>query len=140
MLRGNLRKRIAGAIICVTVLLVISPSVFAAEPHEDPEIAKPVFSGISLLRYYSDSLDFVLQKDPAEVEARLEKMPFANIPQSLEEATESFATSGISISHLVVAIDEDLVRLRVLRAQFRLEEAIELVTKPLPDYPKRITS
>jgi len=126
MLHGNLRKRIVGAIICVTVLLIISPSVLATEPHEDPEIAKPVFSGISLLGYYSDSLDFVLRKDPAEVETRLEKMPFANIPQSLEEATDAFASSGINISHLVVAIDEDLGKLRVLLKQFRLDEAIEL--------------
>jgi hypothetical protein len=107
---------------------MISPSAFAIEPHEDPEIAKPVFSGISLLRYYSDSLDFVLQKDPAAIEARLEKMPFANIPQSLEESAEDFAASSISISHLVVAIDEDLDKLRALVRQSRLEEAIKLAT------------
>jgi hypothetical protein len=79
-----------------------------------------------LLRYYSDSLDFVLQKEPAEVEARLKKMPFANVPQSLKEATGDFAVSGINISHLVVALDEDLNKLRVLRQQFRLDEATEL--------------
>ena len=129
MLRRKLRKTIVGATICVTVLLMISPSAFAIEPHEDPEIAKPVFSGISLLRYYSDSLDYVLQKNPAEVQARLEKLPFANIPQSLEKATGSFAASSISISHLVVAIDEDLDKLRALLGQSRLEEAMELVTE-----------
>ena len=113
----------------MAVLLIISPSVFAAEPHEDPETAKPVFSGISLLRYYSDSLDFVLRKNPAEVEARLEKMPFANIPQSLEESAGDFAAFSISISHLVVAIDEDLDKLRALVRQSRLEEAIKLMTE-----------
>ncbi len=128
-LRANLRKRIVGAVLCVAVLLIISPSVLAAEPHENPETAEVVFSGIALFRYYSDSLDFVLQKDPAEVEARLEKMPFANVPQSLRVATDRFAVSSISISHLVVAIDEDLGKLRALREQFRLNEATELATQ-----------
>ncbi len=128
MSRRDLRmgKRIVSVVMSMAVLATISPLILAAEPHEDPETAQPVFSGISLLRYYSDSLDFVLQKDPAEVEARLEKMPFANVPQSLKEATGSFAFSGISISHLVVTIDEDLNRLRLLRQQFRLDEAREL--------------
>ncbi len=114
--------------MCVTVLFIIGPSVFAAEPHEDPEIAKVVFSGISLLRYYSGSLDSVLQKNTAEVETRLEKTPFANIPQRLKEATDDFATSGISISYLVVKIDEELGKLRVLREQSRLDEVIKLAT------------
>ncbi len=83
MLRRNLGKGIIGAIICLTMVFIIGRSVFAVTLHEDPEIANPVFSGISLLRYYSDSLDFVLRKVPTEVEARLEKMPFANIPKSL---------------------------------------------------------
>ncbi len=126
MLRGYLRKGIEVTIISVAVLVVITPSVFASEPHENPEIAKLAYSGISLLNYYTDVLDFILQKDPAAVTATLEKMPFANIPQSLEETSQSFATSGISISHQVVTIDEDLVRLVALRGQFRLDEAIEL--------------
>ncbi|MFC2004719.1 hypothetical protein ACFLUY_00675 [Chloroflexota bacterium] len=131
MLRGKLRIRLVGAIVCVTALLVMSPSVLATEPHEDPEIAKPVFSGISLLRYYSDALDFVLRKNPAEVETRLENMPFANIPQSLEESADTFAASGISISYLVIEIDEDLSKLRTLLKQSRLEETIEITLKIL---------
>jgi len=129
MWRRNPRKRITGALICLTGLFIMSSSVLAAEPHEDPARANPVFSGISLLMYYSGSLDFVLRKDPAEVEARLEKMPFANIPQSLEEATDSFAAASIGISHLVVAIDEDLVKLRSLMEQFRLDEVTKLIAQ-----------
>ncbi len=129
MFYGKLRQRIAGAIICATVFLIIGSFVFAAEPHEDPETAMPVYSGIALLKYYSGALDFVLGKDPAEVEARLEKMPFANIPQSLEEPAGDFATSGISISHLVVAVDKDMNNLRVLIKQYSLEEAIKLATE-----------
>ncbi|MFC2051623.1 hypothetical protein ACFLT4_02715 [Chloroflexota bacterium] len=126
MLRRNLGKWKPGAIICVIALFTIIPSVFAAEPHENPETAGQVFSGISLLNYYSASLDFVLQKNPAEVESRLEKMPFANIPRSLEESTDDFATSSISISHMVVAIDENLSEFKILIEQFRLSEAIGL--------------
>lgn len=127
MLRRNLRKGIELAIISVALLLVIIPSVFAAEPHEDPEIAKPVFSGVSLFRYYADALDLILQKDPIAVESGLEKIPFVNIPQSLEDTAQSFATSSVSISHLVVTIDNDLVSLVALSRQFRLDEATELV-------------
>lgn len=128
MLRVKLRQRVTGVIICATVLLTIGPSAFAAEPHQDPETAELVFSGIALLRYYSAALDFVLVKDPAAVEARLEKMPFANIPQSLEESADEFATSGIIISLLIVAIDEDIDNLRVLIQQYSLEDAIKLAT------------
>ena len=96
MLHGNLRKQITGTIICAAVLLIISPSVFAVEPHEDPQTAAQVFSGVSLFRYYSGSLDFVLRKDSAEVEARLEKMPFANIPESLKEATDNFTSHSLA--------------------------------------------
>ncbi len=123
----NLKKITILMITCMVVPCIVSSSVFAADPHEDPVIAQEVFSGISLLKYYSTSLDFVLRKNSAEVEAKLEKMPFANIPQNLEGSTDRFVSSSISISHLVVEIDEDLSRLRVLRGQFRLDEAIELV-------------
>ena len=126
MLSGKLSKGIEAAVISVAVVLITSPSVFAAESHEDPEIAKPAFSGISLFSYYTDALDFILKKDPIAVESRLEKMPFANVPQSLEGTTEIFATSGIDIAHLVLNIDRNLGKLTALKGQFRLDEAVEL--------------
>lgn len=124
--QGIVRRIILAILICAVVLCLISPAVFATEAHEDPETAEQIFGGIALFRYYSNSLDFVLQKDPAEVEARLQKMPFANIPRTVERPTDDFATSGISISHLVVDVDEDLSKLRTLVEQFRFDEAIEL--------------
>jgi len=126
MLHGNQRKIIAAVLICVSLLPAMTHSVLAAEPHEDPEITKPAFSGISLLRYYSGSLDFILQKNPTEVEARLEKMPFANILQSLEEPADDFTTSSINISYTLVTIDKDISRLRTLIEQSRLKEIKEL--------------
>jgi len=126
MLRGNLKKGILVAITCVLISSTISPSVFAAEPHEDPETAKQVFSAISLFRYYSTSLASVLKREPAEVEARLEKMPFANVPQSLKGVTNNFTAPSIDIAYLVVDIHQELIALRTLVEQFRFEEAIEL--------------
>ena len=118
----------AGAIIlCVVVLIAMSPLAFAAEPHEDPDAAEePVFSGISLLRYYAEALDFLLQRNPAGFEALLEKMTFANMPPGLKEASGELAQSAISMSHLLVEIDGDMDKLRKLREQYRSEEAIDL--------------
>ena len=117
----------AGAIIlCVVVLIAMSPLAFAAEPHEDPDAAEEVFSGISLLGYYSEALDFILQGNPAGFEARLEKMAFANMPPGLKEASGELAQSAISMSHLLVEIDGDMDKLRKLREQYRSEEAIDL--------------
>ena len=129
MLRGNLKKGILVAITCVLISSTISPSVFAAEPHEDPETAKQVFSAISLFRYYSTSLASVLKREPAEVEARLEKMPFANVPQSLKGVTNNFTVPSIDIAYLVVDIHQELVALRTLMEQFRFEEALELANR-----------
>ena len=129
MLRGNLKKGILVAITCVLISSTISPSVFAAEPHEDPETAKQVFSAISLFRYYSTSLASVLKREPAEVEARLEKMPFANVPKSLKGVTNNFTVPSIDIAYLVVDIHQELVALRTLMEQFRFEEALELANR-----------
>jgi hypothetical protein len=113
------------AIVCAAI-----PSLaLAADPHENPETAEQVFSGISLFRYYSASLESVLKKNPEEVQAKLDKMPFANIPASVQQATDDFTSSGISISYLVAAIDEDLSKLETLVGESRFEEASQLADK-----------
>ena len=129
ILRRNLGKRMVAAVICLVMFSTISPSVFAAESHEDPETAKVVFSGVSLLKYYSDSLDFVVRVNPEEVQARLEKMPFASVPQSMEEATGTFTANVISISYLVVELDEGQRKLGALVEQFRTDEATGQATQ-----------
>ncbi|GAI61580.1 unnamed protein product, partial [marine sediment metagenome] len=50
-------------------------------------------------------------------------MPFANVPQNLQEVTDDFAASSIGISYLVVDIDEDLSKLGTLMGQYRFDEA-----------------
>jgi len=126
MLHRKLGKSTVAAITCLVLLSIMSLPVLAAAPHEDPDAAKLVFSGVSLLRYYADSLDFVLSRNPTEVEARMGKMSFASLPPGLAEATDSFAASSTNISQRVVWIDADLGKMRVLVQQFRLDEAIEL--------------
>ncbi|MFC2002733.1 hypothetical protein ACFLV4_02140 [Chloroflexota bacterium] len=125
-MRRNLVSKVAVAIICVAVLITNSPLVFAAEPHEDPDAAEQVFGGISLLRYYSEALDLILQRNPAGFEAHLEKMPFTNMPPSIKEASDELAQSAISISYLLTEIDGDMDKLRKLREHFRFDEATEL--------------
>jgi len=126
MLRSNVRKKCSGAVLCVIALFLTATPAFAAGPHENPETAEAVFSGISLLGYYSESLDYVLYRDPSGVEARIDKIPFANIPQSLEETTAGFASSAIGISHLVVTIDTQLDEIRIMVKQYRVDEVSEL--------------
>ncbi|MBN2187008.1 MAG: DUF4129 domain-containing protein [Dehalococcoidia bacterium] len=117
------------ALAAIAAMLIFhGPPALGLErlPHEEPETAKLAFNFISLFRYYSSSLDSVLQKDAEETEAKLQKMPFANIHVSLAELVDEFATSGIDISLLVVDIDESLGTMRELLAQSRFEESIEL--------------
>jgi len=129
MFLRKLGQRTTGVVICVAMLLLIGSSVFAAESHEDPEAAETVFSGIALLRYYSGALDYVLAKNSDEVESRLRKMPFANIPQDLEESAGDFQISAIKISNVVEDIDEDMDKFRVMIEQYSVEGAIELASR-----------
>ena len=122
----SLKTGIAATIIGLASLCILSPVVYAIEPHQDPATARPMYSAISLLRYYSAALDGVLQKNPSQVEDQLKKMPFANIPPSLEAAAGDFASSGIDLSHLVMDIEDDLSRWQALVVQSRFDEADEL--------------
>jgi len=134
MLRGNLDKVILASIIGAAFFYLIIPLDFAVKesprslafiPHEDPGETEPVFSGTPFLMFNSDYLDYVLQMNPDEVEAILNKQPLLNILPDLKEATGNFFASGRTLSHLMEDIDEDLTNLRALREQMRLDEANE---------------
>jgi hypothetical protein len=117
------------ATLCTGALLLLNAgNVLAATPHEDPETATPVFSGIALFQYYAYSLDSILLKNAAEAEAKLGKLPWASVPESLAPVTEDFAASGIKLARLVVQIDQGLTTLKMFREQSRLDEAAELAT------------
>lgn len=126
MLNSTLRKGITAALLSAFLLCAVCPPAFAVTPQENPDLAKLVFSSLTLLRYYSESLDFVLQKNAGEVETRLDKMPFANIPESLGEPTTNFSNSTISVSYLIVNIYQELDDARALTAQGRYDKATEI--------------
>lgn len=125
VLRRLIASIVAGLIICSA----LATPVLAALPLENPETAEPAFSGVALFSYYSGSLDFVLDKTPSTVESRLEKMPFANVPPGLDQATEEFASGSIDVSQKAVDIDAGIETLRVLVAQSRFDEARQLVAE-----------
>jgi len=115
----------ASAVLAFFLVLagLINPAVQAFDLHEDADAARMVFSGLSLFKYYSGALDYVLQRNPAEVEYRLRKMPFANIPPEIEKTTGIFTANGMGISRDIVAIyDGHLKRIELLQ-QFRVHEA-----------------
>ncbi|MCD6358559.1 MAG: hypothetical protein J7L90_01190 [Dehalococcoidia bacterium] len=116
-------------LVCMLLTSAVFPSALIAASHENPDESKEVFSGIALLRYYSEALDLVLQKDEAGVEYKLGKMPFTNVPSHLKEVTGDFASSGIELSCRVVSIDEHLDELRVLLSQSRIDDAAELADR-----------
>ena len=115
----------AVAVWLIVSLVLVSPAL-AEVPLENPETAQPAYSGVALLSYYSGTLDFVIEKSPADVEASLEKVPFANIPPSLDEATEQFGSSTAEVAYEVVYVSEGVDNLTALVAQSRLDEAGEL--------------
>jgi hypothetical protein len=112
-----------GFILGATVLVTSCPvSALAAESHENPETAEPVFSGIALFGYYSVSLDSVLLKNPGDVEKKLSLMPFANVPVSINESTQTFSRSAIDIAYLVMDVAGNLSQIQELSHQSRFEE------------------
>jgi hypothetical protein len=120
----NVACRAAAALAVLLALAgIINPAVQAFDLHEDADTARTVFSGLSLFKYYSGALDYVLQRNPAEVDFRLLKMPFANIPPGMEKPTGIFAANGMGVSRDIAAIYDGHLKLIELLQQFRVQEA-----------------
>jgi hypothetical protein len=138
----NIRRFILIAIALLVVLTgFVSQPVLAGDgppivPHEDPDVAKVIFSSLSLLRYYSASLDFILQQDEPGSVANLAKMPFANVPVYLDSATSGFAGYGTDFTHSLVGLfglwnqENDLIR------QYRLTEAAGIYRQLIAGIPQ----
>ncbi|MDD5288568.1 MAG: DUF4129 domain-containing protein [Dehalococcoidales bacterium] len=120
-------KLIIYIILSIIVVCVIGGmSVFAEQEHEDPTDITPIFSAITLFRYYTETLDQVLAYNPDQVNLRMEKMSFANLPESLSITTGSFTSSVTTVANLVVAIDDDLQTLGTMIEQSRISEIATL--------------
>ncbi len=114
------------AALCLIISLILASPALAEAPLENPETAQPAYSGIALLSYYSGTLDFVIEKSSAELQVSLEKVPFANIPPSLDGATEQFSSSTTEAAYDVIYLSEGVDNLTTLYARYRLDEAVEL--------------
>jgi len=124
-MKMNLRRIL---LVAITALIAVSAAapVYAVNPHEDPARAQPVYSGVTLFRYYSNAIDAVIAKNTEAVYAKLDKMPYANLPGNLTEVTDNFVFSIEDCVKLIVSIDRNMGDLRVLIGQSRLTEAMPL--------------
>ncbi len=123
-----IRKFITGVTLFLTIFSTAITPVLADNTryHEDPDVPQQIFSGISLLHYYSDSLDTVLQRNPEATEAALEIMPFASIPPELVNATTDFSVFGIALSHSITELFELWQQQNELLGRYQLHEAVRL--------------
>ena len=135
MLPRNLQNIVIAVIICAAFVYLLIPLNFmlkaepqslAVIPHENPEIADPVFSLIPSFVFDSDNLNLALQMNPEEVKAVLRTRPFLRISQSVKEATNNFAASRVYISDIMGQIDENVSSLRTFMGEKRFDEATRL--------------
>lgn len=131
-----IRKSLIAILCSLAILACMTPPAYAVEYHEDPDTAKQIYSGISLLLYYSDCLDPILQRNPEATETGLSKMPFANIPPDLEKPTNDFATFGVTFSHSLVDLFEIWQRENLLMQQYRLDDADKLGKQIADELPQ----
>jgi len=131
--------RIIGLVILSAALLVVpAPPAMAAEPHQDPAAVPVIFSPVSLLQYYSETQDYLLRKDASAVVARLEKIPFANIPAVYEEPVSSLNRNEVELVSILVRADDELRNLDALVSQYRYDEAVKLAQDQLSEIDRGI--
>ena len=97
--------------------------------QENPQVALQTFSGIALLSYYSSSLDYIIQLDQNGSDTNLEKMPFANVPQELNDVTGGFASNGTVFTASIVNLFGLWNQENTYVQQYRLNDAESLNTQ-----------
>ena len=122
----KLIKYVPVIFVCLLVIFTVPATALAVDSHEDPDTAPVVYSGVALLAYYTDALDMVLQLNDTAVEEKLGEMPFAHIPADIVGPAGDFAAAGTSISHGIVRLDENIVRLNTMLSQYRLDDVGQL--------------
>ncbi len=112
--------------LVLTIWFVLLPSaVSAVEEHVDPSDVAELYSGVSLLHYYSASLDLVIQKNPDATLDFLSVMPFAHVQPAITPHSQEFAHSAISIAQVLPELDKLLVKRDGFIADARMTEAAE---------------
>jgi len=118
-----LKRILISIILAVSLLSLLTPPAYAGDTQEDPDAVKTIFSYLALMMFYSDSLDPILQKDIESTEKALNKMPFVNVPEELNQPTSEFSASGITLSHSIVSLFNVWEQENTLINQYRLGEA-----------------
>ncbi len=132
MSRFFLRQGMLASLLVIVVLLATPAAggpALAQEPpakHENPETADIVYDPISLLRYYSKTQDSLLRRDVDSVTKRLEKIPFANVPEGLKDTMNELKPRAIELVNSSVGINEKLNKVSKLMEEFQLGEAQEM--------------
>ena len=121
---NNAHMKKTSAALFLAILFILWPAaVSAVEEHVDPATVVNVYSGVSLLHYYSNSLDMVIQKDPAGTEELLAAMPFAHVNEAITTQTQEFVQSATAIAQAVPEIDKLLTKRDEFIADSRLTDA-----------------
>ena len=125
--------------LMVALLGTAVPMLAADAPgaQENPQTAQETFSSIALLNYYSDSLDYMIQLDQTGSDANLAKMPFANVPQELDDATANFASNGTEFTTSLVDLFGLWNQQNTYIQQYRLNDAAS-ASSPAAIIPNRI--
>jgi hypothetical protein len=112
------------AMVCVVLCIVmVGVPVFAITPQENPDTAKTEFSGLSLFQLYSGTLDLVLIKNQQDLQANIEKYPFANIPPAMTDSFNNFISSADSLCNLMLGLDAGISETKLLMQESRFNEA-----------------
>ena len=132
-----LKLRFLIIIVLLAALLGTAIPALAAAPggQQNPQTAAESFSGIALLNYYSNSLDYMIKLDQAGSAANLAKMPFANVPQDLAAETTGFAGNGTAFTTSIVNLFALWNQQNTYIQQYRLTDAAALysqITNQLP--------
>ena len=107
------------------------PSWFTGKPPGGLQ----TFSGIALLSYYSSSVDYIIQLDQNGSDINLAKMPFANVPQGLDEPTGGFANNGTVFTASIVNLFGLWNLENTYIQQYRFNDAESLYTQIIDQLP-----
>jgi len=119
--------RVAGLVLSVLAVIFCGPQpVGASVSQEDPDLATPVYDGISLFDYYSATLDQVVARQPDEVRTALADIPFANMPDAISDTTGHLSDYILNIAASLVQNDADLAALNTLLTRSQLAAAADL--------------
>jgi len=123
-------KRTRLRLVLILLIVAVSPlpvsAVGAADPHEDPDTVKPIYSLPALIQYYVETQDYALTRDDTTVQDRLDRMLYANIDERLKPHIQNINQAERQLAATAAANQRDLEQLNAFLRQSRISEAAEL--------------